>query len=282
MGFVVFDRGRRHVMPESFPVAAVQGGLHALPRRGEIHALGPSPSMEGGRGEARILVVEDDDALAAHLSDHLSADGFDVAVAASAGEALRALEVRRPELMVLDVVLPDAPGLAVLDRVRTADGLASRVDPDLPILVLSGRAAEADRVRGFARGADDYLVKPFAYSELLCRLRALLRRAGGRPRRGVLRVGDLTIDPASRDVHLAEERIELAAKEFALLQRLASDPTRVHLKNDLLRDVWGFASVGATRTLDAHACRLRRKLARSARPLVVNVRGVGYRLTEPG
>jgi DNA-binding response OmpR family regulator len=108
--------------------------------------------MEGGRGEARILVVEDDGALAAHLSDNLGADGFEVAVAASAGEALRALEVRRPDLMVLDVVLPDASGLAVLDRVRSADRLASRVDPDLPVLVLSGRASEADRVRGFARG----------------------------------------------------------------------------------------------------------------------------------
>src|SRR5215212_3300234 len=107
-----------------------------------------------------VLVVEDDEALAGYLDDNLSADGFRVSCARGAGEGLRALEARRPDLLVLDLMLADASGLAVLDRVRASDGLASRIDPALPVMILSGRGSEADRVRGFARGADDYVVKP--------------------------------------------------------------------------------------------------------------------------
>jgi DNA-binding response OmpR family regulator len=227
-----------------------------------------------------ILVVEDDEATRAFLLENLAADGFRVAGATSAGEGLRAIEVRRPSLVVLDLALEGGSGLDLLDRVRHADGLASRIDPDLPVIVLTGRAAEADRVRSFARGADDHLCKPFLYAELLARVRAVLRRTEGRRRRGLLRVGELTVDPSTRAVRLAGEKIELAAKEFALLHALAEEPTRVYGKNELLRDVWGFQSQGRTRTLDAHACRLRKKLSASARPWVVNVRGVGYKLTE--
>ena len=114
-----------------------------------------------------VLVVEDDEATRAFVADNLAADGYRVATAGAAGEALRAIEIRRPSLVVLDLLLEDGNGLELLDRVRAADGLASRIDPELPIVVLSGRAGESDRVRGFARGADDYVVKPFAYSELL-------------------------------------------------------------------------------------------------------------------
>jgi DNA-binding response OmpR family regulator len=165
--------------------------------------------------------------------------------------------------------------------VRRADGAASRIDPDLPVIVLSGRGAETDRVRGFARGADDYVLKPFLYSELLARVRAVLRRASGRRASGSVRVGELTVDPVTRVVAVGGERVDLTAKEFALLRALSADPTRVVPKAELLRDVWGYRSLGATRTVDAHACRLRRKLAGSSRPFVVSVRGVGYRLTEP-
>jgi DNA-binding response OmpR family regulator len=228
-----------------------------------------------------LLLIEDDESTRSFLADNLTADGFKVATATAAGEGVRAIEVRKPDLVLLDLVLGDGSGLAVLDRVRSADGLASRIDPALPVLVLSGRADEADRVRGFARGADDYVPKPFSYAELLARIRVVLRRAAGRPLRGVLRVGELSIDPVTRAVRLGGRPIHLSAKEFALLQALATDPTRVYLKNDLLRDVWGYASIGATRTVDAHACRLRKKLSTGGRNYVLNVRGVGYRLTEP-
>jgi DNA-binding response OmpR family regulator len=233
------------------------------------------------RNEDRcILVVEDDQVTRSFLLENLAADGFRVAGASGAGEGLRAIEVRQPSLVVLDLVLEDGSGLALLDHVREADGLASRIDPELPVIVLTGRAGEADRVRSFGRGADDHLSKPFLYAELLARIRAVLRRAGGRRRRGVLRVGELTVDPLTRMVRLGGRRVELSAKEFALLHALALEPGRVYRKNELLRDVWGYLAVGNTRTLDAHACRLRKKLGDSQRPWVLNVRGVGYKLTE--
>src|SRR5918911_375542 len=139
----------------------------------------------------RLLVVEDDPATAAFLADNLAADGYEVATAAGVGEALRAVESR-------------GPALVLLDRLRSSDGNVARVDPDLPVLVLSGRASEVDRIRGFARGADDYVVKPFSYPELLARVQALLRRASGRLRRGVVRVGELVVDPSTRSVKVGE------------------------------------------------------------------------------
>ncbi|MDQ4049597.1 MAG: response regulator transcription factor [Actinomycetota bacterium] len=227
-----------------------------------------------------LLIVEDDGATAAFLADNLAADGFGVALASGAGEGLRAIEVRHPSLVLLDLALEDGNGLELLDRVRGADGMASRLDPDVPIIVLTGRGGEVDRIRGFARGADDYVVKPFHYGELLGRVRAVIRRAEGRPQRGVIRVAELTLDPVTRAVRLAGRPVHLSAKEFSLLQALADEPTRVRSKNELLRDVWGYLSIGQTRTVDAHACRLRKKLSGSGRSWVVNVRGVGYRLTE--
>ncbi|MGI8945906.1 MAG: response regulator transcription factor [Thermoleophilaceae bacterium] len=227
-----------------------------------------------------LLIVEDDAPTAAFLADNLAADGFRVAIASGAGEGMRAIEVRHPALVLLDLALEEGSGLELLDRVRSADGLASRVDPELPVVVLTGRGSEADRVRGFARGADDYVVKPFHYGELLGRVRAVIRRAEGRPQRGVVRVAGLTLDPVTRAVRLDGRPVHLSVKEFALLQALADEPTRVRSKNELLRDVWGYVSIGQTRTVDAHACRLRKKLSGSSRPWVLNVRGVGYRLTE--
>src|ERR671917_1712910 len=178
-----------------------------------------------------ILVVEDDDATRSFLVENLAADGYRAVGASEAGEGIRAIEVRRPSLVLLDLALESSSGLDLLDRVRHADGLASRIDPDLPVIVLSARSGEADRVRGFARGADDYVVKPFLYAELLGRVRAVLRRAEGRRRQGLLRVGELTVDPSTRAVRLAGKRVELAAKEFALLHALAEEPTRVYGKH---------------------------------------------------
>jgi DNA-binding response OmpR family regulator len=230
-------------------------------------------------GAESILLVEDDEATRRYLVDNLAADGFRVFSATGAEEAFRALEARTPSLLLLDLTLDEGSGLELLDRVRAADGLATRVDPQVPVLVLTGRAGEADRVRSFARGADDHVCKPFLYPELLARVNALLRRAARRPA-GVLRIGELAVDPLTREVTLGGERVELSAKEFALLRALAEDPTRVYGKHELLRDVWGYKAIGNTRTLDAHACRLRKKLRRSPRGWVLNVRGVGYRLTD--
>src|SRR3954465_5510005 len=158
--------------------------------------------MVMSNGTHGVLVVEDDEQTAAFLADNLRADGFRVAVAAEAAEALRAIEVRCPGLLLLDLSLQgNASGLAVLDRVRAADGLGTRIDPALPVIILSGHGGGIDRLRGLQRGADDYVVKPFAYAELLARMRAVLRRCAGRPGGGALVVGELSLDPASRSVH---------------------------------------------------------------------------------
>ena len=253
---------------------SVRGGSR---RGGEVLARRAS---SGVSAETNLLVVEDDEATADFLLDNLRADGYRAAAASGVGEGLRAIEVRQPDLVVLDLMLEDGNGLELLDRVRSADGLASRFDPALPVIVVSGRGDETDRLRGFARGCDDYLCKPFSYQELQARIRAVLRRAVDRSRRGIIRVGPLVLDPVTRRVRLDGKPVHLSAKEFALLHTLAGDPTAVFSKERLLRDVWGYIAMGNTRTLDAHACRLRKKLRGSGRPFVINARGVGYRLTE--
>jgi DNA-binding response OmpR family regulator len=227
---------------------------------------------------ATILVAEDDATTRTFLADELTADGYELLVADCAKDALRLLETKFPDLAIIDVGLPDASGLEVVRRVRAADGVTSRMDPATPLLLLSGRCGEVDRVRGFDRGADDFVSKPFSYPELRGRVGALLRRADGRRRVGRVRVGGLEIDPGARSVVLDGRAIELTQKEFALLRVLAAQPTRVYSKDELLRSVWGFRSTGATRTLDSHACRLRAKLGGEG--YVRNVWGVGYRLMD--
>jgi DNA-binding response OmpR family regulator len=226
-----------------------------------------------------ILVVEDDDATRTYLADNLTADGYELMTADCAKDGWRLLDAKYPDLVVLDVGLPDGSGLDLVRRVRDADGVASRVDPSTPVLVLSGRSGELDRLRGFERGADDYLAKPFSYAELRARVAVLLRRAHRRPGMGRLRVGTLEIDPPSREVTVRGERVELAAKEFALLRMLASEPTRVWTKKELLHTIWGYTTL-TTRTLDSHACRVRQKLGVHGDRYVINVWGVGYRLVD--
>ncbi|MEA2292459.1 MAG: two-component system, OmpR family, response regulator [Solirubrobacteraceae bacterium] len=228
-----------------------------------------------------LLVVEDDHAVRTFLADNLTADGFDLLVCETARDALRLIEHKAPDLVIADIGLPDGSGLELIARVRAADRRFSRADPDQRFLVLTGRSAELERVRAFEKGADDLLVKPFSYPELLGRVRALLRRGQIVSRAGCLRVGDLEVDPVTRDVQLRGQRIALSSKEFALLRALAADPTRVFTKEELLREVWGFRSIGNTRTLDSHACRLRRKLGVDGDRWLVNVWGVGYRLVDP-
>jgi DNA-binding response OmpR family regulator len=232
---------------------------------------------------ATILVAEDDVPIRTFLADELSADGCELVLTDSTRDAVRLLETKFPDLAILDVGLPDGSGLDVVRRVRDADAAGSRLDPDLPLLVISGRCGETDRVRAFDAGADDFLSKPFHYAELRGRVRALLRRTERRRRTGRLRVGDLEVDPASRTAHLSGTPLELTQTEFALLRVLASAPTTVHTKAELLRTVWGFRSVSTSRTLDSHCCRLRAKLAASGDRFIINVWGVGYRLIDdPG
>ncbi len=229
---------------------------------------------------ATILVVEDDAATRTYLADNLTADGYELLVAGNAPDALALMETRFPDLAIVDLGLPGPSGLDLLAAVRRADGVASRIDPALPVLVLSGRAGELDRLRGFERGCDDDVTKPFGYPELRARVRALLRRADRRGRSGRLRVGDLEVDTLARSVRLRGRPVPVSQKEFALLRALASEPTRVFTKEELLRTIWGFRARGTTRTLDSHACRLRGKLGAHGDHFIVNVWGVGYRLVD--
>src|SRR4051794_33480720 len=229
---------------------------------------------------ATILVVEDDAATRTFLADNLTADGYELLVAENARDALRILETKFPDLALIDLGLPDASGFEVLRRVRQADGVVSRIDPTTPLVLITGRDGELDRVRGFERGADDYVCKPFSYPELRGRVAALLRRAGHRPRAGRLRVGELEVDPAARVARLRGSVVSLSQKEFALVRTLAAEPTRVFTKDELLRTIWGFRHVGTTRTLDSHACRPRAKLGVHGDQFVVNVWGVSYRLVD--
>jgi DNA-binding response OmpR family regulator len=227
-----------------------------------------------------ILVVEDHRATRVFLTANLQADGYEPLEAESAEDGGRLMATQSPDLAIIDLGLPDRDGLELVREVRRADHVAGRIDPDVPLLVLTGRAGELDRLRGFDCGCDDYLIKPFSYPELRARIAAMLRRVRRSPGSGRLRVGPLELDPLAREVWLDGERVELSKKEFALLRALAGDPTRVFTREELLRGVWGYRSLGATRTLDSHASRLRKKLSVTGDRFVVNVWGVGYRLID--
>ncbi len=229
---------------------------------------------------ATILLVEDDRATRTFLADNLAADGFELLEAECAADAQRLMETQFPDLAIVDLGLPDRDGLELLRHVRDRDRVAATINPDLPLLVLSGRTTEIDRLRGFERGADDYLPKPFSYPELRARVVALLRRSRRRPGSGRVRIGPLDLDPAARQVWLRGEPLHLSKKEYALVRVLAAEPTRVFTREELLRTVWGFRSFGTTRTLDSHASRLRKKLSAHGDRLVVNVWGIGYRLVD--
>ena len=228
---------------------------------------------------ATVVVCEDDEATLELLCDHLAADRFRPLPAPTASDALRLCRFNQPDVLLLDLSLPDASGLDVLREIRESDGAEARFDSRLPILILTGRGADAERVRGIECGADDYLVKPFHYPELRARLAAVLRRRLDR-REGPQRVGDLVVDPARRRVWVEGRDVKLSNKEFSLLRALISDPIRVFTKQELLEDVWGYRTTARTRTLDSHASRLRRKLDPEHSRYVFNCWGVGYRLVD--
>ncbi len=231
------------------------------------------------RETASVVVCEDDTPTLELLCDNLVADRYGVLPAPSASDALRLCRFKQPDLMLLDLTLPDASGLDVLQEIREADGIVSRFDPRLPVIVLTGRGAEEDRVRGLEFGADDYVVKPFHYGELRARMSAVLRRVEQR-RSGPLRVGEIVVDTGRRRTWVEGRAVELSKKEFSLLRILATDPHRVFSKRELLEEVWGYRTPTKTRTLDSHASRLRRKLDPEQARFVINCWGVGYRLLD--
>jgi DNA-binding response OmpR family regulator len=219
----------------------------------------------------RILLVEDDDAFAAALSDGLTTAGYEVRRAASASEALRAMQDPQPaDLVLLDLGLPDCDGLSVCARIRR---LAA-----VPLIVVTARGDLSSRVQGLRRGADDYIVKPFALSELLARIEAVMRRAPSARRGERLEVGALTIDFAARTVAVDGTAVTLTRKEFDLLAALARAAGATVDRQRLLLEVWHSDLPALSRTLDVHIATLRGKLGRP--DLLQTVRGVGYRLVQ--
>jgi DNA-binding response OmpR family regulator len=232
--------------------------------------------------ESTVLVVDDEPLILEFLAENLRADDFAVLTASTGAEAMRVLSAARPDVVLLDVVLPDMTGYDVCKAVRAGDAVTDGWDADLPIIMLSAKAEHTDRVRGLTRGADDYVTKPFHYPELLARIGAVRKRLERARRGNELRHRDLVVNTLAREVTLGGMRVDLSAKEFSLLATLASEPERVFTKRDLLRIVWEFRSPGRTRTLDSHASRLRQKLAAVGDDgWIGNVWGVGYRLRRP-
>ncbi len=221
-----------------------------------------------------ILLAEEHDATRAFLADNLTADGYRVLIAPDRAKALALLSTAHPDLILVDV---NGQTLELLDTIRSGDGLAGRVDPDTPLIVLSGDADRLQRIRVLERGGDDIVKKPFAYPELRARIAAVLRRSELRRSARILRAGPIVIDVRSREVSVFDRRVDLTAKEYDLLVTLAGEPARVFTRDELLRCIWGRQTFGHTRTLDSHASRLRRKLCGEGHDkLVINVWGVGY------
>jgi DNA-binding response OmpR family regulator len=227
-----------------------------------------------------LIVADRDDQLRDHLVGQLLAEGLAAEPARTPAE-LRCRAAHAPDLLLLGEFDEPTAALELLREIRSGDALASRLDPALAVLVMSAAEGEWVPLRAFEAGCDDFVGKPVSYLELRARVRAVLRRtmrgAATTPRR----VGALAVDPQGLEARYAGARLELSRLEFALLCRLAEEPLRVFTKRELLREVWGYRCDARTRTLDAHACRLRRKLKQAgAEGHVVNRRGVGYRLLD--
>jgi len=227
--------------------------------------------MDAVTPPTRMLLVEDDPKIVAMLARGLSEEGFSVEVASDGRAGLEGLCSDRFEVCVLDLGLPHKDGLEVLSEARAAGYLT-------PVLVLTARDAVPDRVMGLNGGADDYLTKPFAFAELLARLRALLRR-GPEPKRGPLTSLDLSLDPARHRVTRAGESIELSKTQFALLECLLRNKGEVVSRARILDRVFQYGFDPGTNIVDVHVAQLRKKIDRATEPsLITTVRGVGYRL----
>jgi DNA-binding response OmpR family regulator len=219
-----------------------------------------------------VLVVEDEASIASFVAAYLKNAGYAVRTTASGAEALKLVASEKPALVVLDLMLPDMDGVEVCKRIRQST--------DLPVLMLTARDEDVDKIIGLEVGADDYMTKPFNPRELVARVRAILRRATTEREKSesaVLVHGDLTIDAGRREARVGEEEIQLAPKEFDLLWELLDHRGLVLTRDQLLERVWGYTFAGDTRTVDVHVRQLRRKLG-DASP-IVTVWGVGYKVS---
>jgi DNA-binding response OmpR family regulator len=219
-----------------------------------------------------ILVVDDEPSILDLVGMYLGREGFRVETAADGAQALQRVQAQPPALLVLDLMLPEVDGFEVCRRVRAAS--------TLPILMLTARDDDVDKIVGLELGADDYLTKPFNPRELVARVKAILRRAE-RPPVGItepIHLGDLTLDPARREVTIAGGTVDLRPKEFDLLQTLAEHRGLVLTREQLLSQAWGFDFYGETRTVDVHVGHLRKHLAASQSVRIETVTGVGYKL----
>jgi DNA-binding response OmpR family regulator len=223
-----------------------------------------------------VLVVEDDPDIAQLLMHYLGKAGFAAETAPGGHEALAAIAARRPDLLVLDLMLPQVDGLEICRIIRSNDATA-----DLPIIMLTARAEESDRIVGLELGADDYLAKPFSPNELVARVRALLRRAkrSSPEKSPTVAYGPIVVDAGQHTVSVEGSDVSLTAKEFLLLEYLLQHRGRVLSRDLLLTDVWGYRYTGGTRTVDVHVRRLREKLPLLATALVT-VKQFGYKLLE--
>jgi two-component system response regulator VicR len=225
---------------------------------------------------ARVLIVEDDDAMAVALEDGFRYDGYDVTLARDGEAGLELARSMSPDLMILDVMLPKMTGLDVCRRLR-GDG------SKIPIIMLTARGQEIDKVLGLKLGADDYVTKPFSFMELLARAEAVLRRAGAlADPDAVAEVGDLHVDFGRHVAHRNDEPVELTPREFELLRYLVDHRGEVVSREDLLDAVWGYDTIPFTRTVDTHIGKLRKKIERDpANPqILLTVHRVGYKLVR--
>ena len=222
-----------------------------------------------------VMVIEDEKEIRDLIRYNLERAGFRVSAAADGEEGLKRLFAARPDAVVLDLMLPGQNGLDVLREVR-----GEAATRDLPVMVLTARSTEMDKLLGFERGADDYLTKPFSPRELVARLKALLRRSQPGRGEGVIEVGSLRVDSLAREVTFKGRRLTLTPREFELLAFFVHRPGRVMSREELLRKVWGYDYLGETRTVDVHVRRLRMKLGDKNR-WIETVTGVGYKFVAP-
>ena len=283
------DRTRAHIevtkgLRRRHPPVTVPGDTPAVTRAmmeaNEIASRRP-PAAAGAQPKSRVLVIEDERDVAELMRYNLAREGYEVRLCSSGIEGLEQARESRPDIVLLDIMVPQLNGWEVCRRLKQDRELRG-----IPVIMVTGRVEEGDKVLGFEMGADDYVTKPFSPRELLARVRAVMRRSkptAADGKKTKLRIGQLEIDRHRFEVTMTGRRVELTPKEFELLCALAGTPGRVFGRDELLDLVWGQDGFVEPRTVDVHVARLRAKFAAQglAAPGIETVRGVGYRFREP-